>query len=51
MLTIFDDDEDGSNEHVDVNRSPTDQLGLDITFESKMEEKTVLICYQYFKCY
>lgn len=45
VLTHFNDDDDVSNEHIDVNGSPIDQLGLEITFESKMEEKSILICY------
>lgn len=39
VLTLFNDDDDVSNEHIAANGSPTDQLGLEITFESKMEEK------------
>lgn len=39
MLTLFNDDDDVSNEHIAANGSPTDQLGLEITFESKMGEK------------
>lgn len=39
VLTLFNDDDDVSNEHIAANGSPADQLGLEITFESKMEEK------------
>lgn len=37
VLTVF-NDEDRNNENIDENGSPTDQLGLEITFASKIEK-------------
>lgn len=44
MLTVFDDD-DMSNEDIDENGSPTDQLGFEITFAIEKDFPHVLLIF------